>query len=519
MTDRQPLPQRLAAGFALMLVLGLVFGTLAAVALRAEGPATLAAADRAAIRFTLLQATLSALLSCLLAVPVARALARRRFPGRGLLITALGAPFLLPVIVGVFGLLTLFGRNGLMNLALTGLGLASVTIYGLPGVLLAHLFFNLPLATRLLLHGWATIPAEELRLAAALSLGPRQTFRILEAPMLARTLPGALLIVFLICLTSFAVVLTLGGGPRATTIELAIYQSFRLDFDLARAALLALIQVGLGLGAALLALSLTRLPQAGPGLDRPLRRWDSAGAVPRSLDVLAIGLAAGLLFGPLAAVVVRGLPGLAQLPPEVLGASLRSLAVALGATALTAALALPLALAIGQSAGNRARLTDAVAALPVAASPLAIGTGLFLILTPLADPVALALPLTALVNALMALPFVLRALIPAVRDARRFDRLADSLGLRGWARFRLVTLPRLRAPLGFGLGLAAALSMGDLGVVALFADPTAATLPMTMYALMGAYRMAEAAGAALILVVLAFGLFWIFDRGGRDADA
>ena len=139
------------------------------------------------------------------------------------------------------------------------------------------MFFNLPLATRLILQGWATVPAEEFRLAAALSLGPRQSFRILEMPMLARALPGAFLVVFLICLTSFAVVLTLGGGPRATTIELAIYQAFRLDFDLSRAALLALIQVAIGLGAALLTLRLGRMPDPGRGLDRPLRRWDSAG--------------------------------------------------------------------------------------------------------------------------------------------------------------------------------------------------------------------------------------------------
>jgi thiamine transport system permease protein len=37
---------------------------------------------------------------------------------------------------------------------------------------------------------------------------------------------------------------------------------------------------------------------------------------------------------------------------------------------------------------------------------------------------------------------------------------------------------------------------------------------------MGAYRMEQAAGAALLLLILSFGLFWIFDRGGRaNADA
>lgn len=516
MADRLSLPLRLAAGLALVLVLGLVFGTLAAVAWRAEGPTALGPADTAAVRFTLTQAALSALLSCALAVPLARALARRRFPGRGFLVTALGAPFLLPVIVAVLGLLTVFGRGGALNAGLAALGLPPLDIYGLSGVLLAHVFFNLPLATRLLLQGWAGIPAEQFRLAASLSLGPWQQFRRLEAPMLARILPGAAMVVFLICLTSFAVVLTLGGGPRATTIELAIYQAFRLDFDLSRAALLALLQAGIGLVAALLALRLGRLPEPGRTLDRPLRRWDGGrGAL--ALDAIVILLAAAFLLTPLAAVLARGLPGLAGLPPSILPAALRSLAVALAATALTAALALPLALAIGGA--RHGRWLDALAALPVAASPLAVGTGLFLILNPVADPVALALPVTALVNALMALPFALRALVPAVREARGFDRLADSLALQGWPRFRHVTLPRLRAPLAFALGLTAALSMGDLGVVALFADPAQATLPLEMYRLMGAYRMSEAAGAALLLVVLAFGLYWIFDRGGRDAGA
>jgi thiamine transport system permease protein len=35
---------------------------------------------------------------------------------------------------------------------------------------------------------------------------------------------------------------------------------------------------------------------------------------------------------------------------------------------------------------------------------------------------------------------------------------------------------------------------------------------------MGAYRMDQAAGAALLLALLAFGLFWLFDFGGRHAQ-
>ena len=61
--------------------------------------------------------------------------------------------------------------------------------------------------------------------------------------------------------------------------------------------------------------------------------------------------------------------------------------------------------------------------------------------------------------------------------------------------------------------------MGDLGVITLFAGDSEETLPLAMFRLMGAYRMEAAAGAALVLLVLSFGLFGICDWWGRrNAD-
>jgi thiamine transport system permease protein len=174
----------------------------------------LSPADVAALRFTLTQAAVSSIVSVALAVPVARALARRRFPGRGALIVVMGAPFILPTLVAVVGLLAVFGRNGLFNDALAALGLSRLSPYGFHGVVLAHVFLNLPLATRLILQGHERVPGDHHRLAAALGFGGWARFRHLELPMLAQVVPGALAAIFLICLTSFAVALTLGVDPR-----------------------------------------------------------------------------------------------------------------------------------------------------------------------------------------------------------------------------------------------------------------------------------------------------------------
>jgi len=116
----------------------------------------------------------------------------------------------------------------------------------------------------------------------------------------------------------------------------------------------------------------------------------------------------------------------------------------------------------------------------------------------------------------MALPFALRILVPRAREVMlRYGRLSLSLDMAGTPFLWRVFLPRMRAQIGFAAGLAAALSMGDLGVITLFADPEVATLPLQVYRLMGAYQMEAAAGAALVLLILSMGAFWILDRGGR----
>ena len=486
---------------------------LGAVFLRAGGWPSFGPGDWDAVVFTVQQALVSAGLSCVLAVPVARALARRRFRGRAVLIALMGAPFILPVIVAVLGLVAVFGRSGLVNDVLAALGLPAVTIYGFGGVVLAHVFLNLPLAVRMLLLGWQAIPAERFRLAQSLNFDAPTVFWHLERPMLRAVLPGVFVVIFVICLSSFAVALTLGGGPGATTVELAIYQAVRFDFDLGRAGLLAAVQFGLCLMVAAVAWRWAAPAAFGAGLGRDVpvpapggwRHWG---------DGLAIALAAAFLLLPLGAVVARGLPGLLSLPPTVWEALGRSVAVALISGTVTVAAALALALAV--AGGKFARVLDAVAVLPLATSGLVLGVGLFVIVQPLMIPSRAALPVTVAVNAALTLPFVYRLLLPQARDMLAdYGRLADALGLRGWARLRWLVVPRLARPLGLGAGISVAFSMGDLGVIALFAGDQGATLPLVVQRLMGAYRMYQAMGAALLLVGVSFALFWALDIWGR----
>jgi thiamine transport system permease protein len=366
----------------------------------------------------------------------------------------------------------------------------------------------------MLLQGWQSIPSERFRLARSLALTPAACFQHLEAPMLRATLPGAFLTIFTLCLASFATALTLGGGPAATTVELAIYQALRFDFAPDRAATLALIQFALTTAALLAGWALIRDTGFGAGLGRPPELPAPKGWR-KATDATAITLAAAFLLLPLAALIARGLPGLTDLPQGLIGATARSLAIALASTALTTTAALTLALATARRAPAH-RLFDAAATFPLAASSLVIGTGLFLTLRPFAQPSDLAIPVTIATNATLALPYAYRLLAPQARALHAdYAKLTASLALTPAAKLRLITLPQLARPLGFGAGITAALSMGDLGVITLFAGQTNATLPLYIHSLMGSYRMEQAAAASLLLLALSFALFALFDGIGR----
>ncbi len=503
-----------------MLVIALlVLLPVGALFMRADGFAGINSYGWSVIRFTVFQATLSALISVAFAIPVARALARQQFRGRRFVLALMGAPFLLPSIVAVFGLLAIWGRNGVFSDVLAGFDAGPLDIYGLQGILLAHVFFNFPLAVRMILQAWDAVPVEHFRLAAQLNMGPRATFRLIEMPLLRGVVPSAILVIFLMCMTSFAVVLALGGGPKATTIELAIFQALRFEFDLSSAAVLALVQFALCISVALLALKISRFIEFGGGLALAKNRWNKSQLLYWQ-DRILIAISLIFVASPLLAIGFRGLSGLAAgLPNSLFQAFVTSLIIALSSATLAIFLALILAHFIHHLQDKSGRMVQSVAFLTLAASPFVIGTGLFIIINPFFNPFNLALPITALVNAAVTLPMALRIFLPALkRIDQNFGQTAQSIGLHGLNRFRILTWPQMRSEIGFATGIAAALSMGDLGVITLFAPPDIATLPLLMYRLMGSYQTEAAAAVALVLIASSFTLFWVFDNGGRHGD-
>jgi len=481
------------------------------------------------LKFTLYQATLSTILSLLVGVLLAWALAHQsKFKGRSLLVALFSSSLVLPTLIVVFGLIGIFGRSGYLNemsLFLFDHSFGSY-LYGLGGILLAHVYLNASYASRALLHSFESIPKEKYKLAKSLNFSVFERFLYVEYPAIKATFLSIGSTVFLLCFTSFAVVLLLGGNPSYNTLEVAIYEAVKLDFDIALALKLALVQ--LSISAVLVVLSsgfrtgLSNLKTSVTAI--PWKESRVLGMVQWAV----IGLFTLFFILPLVVIVLDGIGADFS---RILGDALfvqsfiTSISLATVSSFLTVLIALLLSNArrgftLSTRLGSKpfSKVLDALIAfsgnLYLAIPSLVMGLGFFLMYQKYDGSQVLWSAMALLTaNVLMSLPFALSVLTPAMhKTAQRYDKLAFSLGLKGFTRWKYIEYPYIKSSLAYVFALAFCFSLGDLGIIALFGSDEFMTLPWYLYQLMGSYRTTDAAGVALVMLVLVLGVFILIPR-------
>jgi thiamine transport system permease protein len=492
------------------------------------------------IKSATIQASLSVFFSILIAVPASIAVSRRQhWQGMPLLIMIISLAMVLPTTVAAMGLLAVWGRNGLFAMACAGF--CDVNLYGLHGVVIAHMMLNVPLAMRVMMPLLQAVPDAKWRLSAHLGMTAFDRFRHIEWPCLRGAIPGLASLIFLLCFTSFSLVLMLGGGPKVTTLEVEIYSAIRFDFNLTTAASLGLIQF------VITALVVAGLAGFGGGHSSPLSlssfRSSSLARVDLTrfdcwFDLLLIAVSIGLMALPVLMIALRGINfELLTLlnRPQFLDALKASTSIALVSASLVtvlsllmatakAGLTLPYRLGKGRLAPFARVIMDQGVMLYLVIPSVVLGTAAFILLRARGDVFGYTFGVVVMANTLLALPFAYRLLERRmITVLKRHDRLALQLGINGFTRLKVLTLPALSQDIGLVAGLSAALSLGDLGVIALFANADFRTLPWLLYQLSGKYAAAEANALALVLLLLTVALFMVTRRvmqrllGGRYA--
>jgi thiamine transport system permease protein len=476
--------------------------------------------------FTAWQAALSTLLAVLGGLPMAYVFAKYSFPGKSVLHALLTIPFVMPTVVVASAFLALLGDNGLLNQGLQRLlGLATPPLaleHSLALILLAHVFFNVSVIIRSVGGFWSTLNPHLAEAAAALGARPWRSFWSVTLPLLLPSLLASSLLVFLFCFTSFGVILIL-GGPTFATLEVEIYRQAVDYFNLPVAATLTLAQMAITFSIMLLYTRLQartsrqlQLP-GGTKTSRRPRTWRE-----RTTIVLCVGLTMFGLLAPLAALAWRSVTlggeptlqyyvALSENPRQ--SAFFVPPAAAIGNSLLYAGATLAVSLPLGLIAAYmlvRPRwrwgaLLDPLLLLPLGTSAVTLGFGFIVALGPLRT----SLWLVPIAHTLIALPFVVRTMLPSLRALdRRLHEAAATLGASPLRTWQAIDIPLLWRPLLVAAAFAFAISLGEFGATLLIAQPDRPTMPMVIYRALGQpgqrnYGQALAMSTILMLVTAA----------------
>ena len=241
------------------------------------------------------------------------------------------------------------------------------------------------------------------------------------------------------------------------------------------------------------------------------------------LRFAALGYLAALLIVPVGLVVVRAFEdGIAEFfasitTPEALHALWLTIVIALIAVPLNTVFGIMCALAIVRRKFPGHGLVNSVVDLPLALSPVVVGLALVLVygrqgwwggwLIDNGFQVIFALPGMVLATIFVSLPFVVREVVPVLREiGDEQEEASATLGASSWQTFWRVTLPAIRWGVAYGVVLTTARALGEFGAVSVVSGRIAGqTETMTLHVeeRFQAFEVQDAYAASVVLAMLA----------------
>ena len=205
-----------------------------------------------------------------------------------------------------------------------------------------------------------------------------------------------------------------------------------------------------------------------------LGRWLLTGAVLGWLALMILVPSAALVRGALAGGFGPFWEALAS--PDAMQAFRLTLGITAVATVINTIFGVAFAIVLVRQRFFGKTLVDGLVDLPFAVSPIIAGLMLVILygpqgwlgrwLEPLGLRVVYAWPGMAMATAFVTLPFVVREVVPVLREfGVDQEEVAYTLGAGRWRTFWRVTLPSIRWGLAYGVTLTVARSLGEFGAL------------------------------------------------------
>lgn len=429
-----------------------------------------------ALWFTLFSATVATALCVALGVVGAYVLYRLSFPGQTLLRGVVTVPFVLPTVV---------------------VGIAFSWLPPIVGIIAAMVFFNYCVVVRTVGALWGRLDPRQVEAAQALGASPLRAMWSVTLPGLRPAIISGAALAFLFSASGFGIVMTLGRG-RYQTIETEIWFQTTQILNLSAAAALSITQ----LVVVSVMLWISNHFQRRSEVALKLLPESTAGRRPRGSDVPAMVLTAlvilGLIVVPLVGLVARSFrsdgewsaAGYVRLFDGRLGGAI---VTTLMTASAAAGIALLLGVIVSLVASRRPRtgggrrwlsLVESAFMLPLGVSAVTVGFGYLITLNRPPLDLRSSIVLIPIAQALVALPLVVRTLLPTLRAISvRQIQAASTLGASPWRTLTTIEFPAVGRGLGLALGFALATSLGEFGATSFLARPDNPTLPVLIYRL------------------------------------
>ena len=445
--------------------------------------------------FSLYQSLLSALLSIVIGTTFAYLLIKHNYIyGIKFIINSLSILFVLPTIITIFGILSLYGNF--------------FQIYGLFGIILGHVILNIPLVARVIFQSLKDISPNERMLADQMNLNSWGSFLAIEWPVIKKNIPSLFVLVSFICFVSFTPVLILGGSPKYSTLEVAIYHAvmFADDFNVA----FNLLIVQIIICGSIYFIFFRNFKSKNFIIDDQ-RNYKSLTALSSKyvIEYLVLILISIVVFSPITFILIKGI---SMTLLDVLNSfyfwSALSTTFIIGFFSGTLSIILTYGnLVFLNKSKNSSEFWFYVL---IIFSPGILAVGYYIFFNEIIDYSIPNILIIIIINSIITLPFTYNYLSPSFfRVSKEHHDISESINIYGTRRFFFIDWPRLREPLITAFCVSSILSASDLVIISFFGTNDLSTLTQTIYRLMGSYRMDEAYAVSLLLLIYCFIYFMI----------
>lgn len=474
-----------------------------------------------ALGISLLQSSLSSLISLVIAFPLSYIASRYNFRLAGVFRSITIIPFVLPGIVVIVAMTSLLGANGLIS---NVFGMRLRFLYGIPGILISHVFYNISISFRFLEEGWDALDIRYRQISKSFGESRISYIRKVVLPEMLPNILSAFVIVFVYCFFSFAIVLVF-GGLKFSTLEVHLYNTFANDVSGKTTAIYGFYQMLLSifLILTLIIISNIKKRRSNKVINKQKIHIKYLKPIRRIVINFLFSLIILLILLPLLSLFIMSFikdgvftienyinlfnPGnFVIVKINVLETFFKSLSISVPAGITAVVLSLLLSLIMRNSSRS---IFESLVILPIGISTVSLSYGVSYIFGSYFNTYIVII----LIHTVLAFPISFRILKTAIdRYPNALSFVARSLGANRFYAFRTVELPLYMRSIGNALSYSIAVSLSDITVIFVIGRGNIVTIPMAVYKLISSYQFGEALSLSTLYILLLFMIFSVIDR-------